>query len=81
MPNFTTQEAEEKIMSIWAEVLGEEDIQAEDDFFDLGGSSIAAIRLLPQLASAFAIEPEIGLLFDNPTPRELAAAVLENHLR
>lgn len=68
-------EIQKRIIEIWRDVLGDEDITPEDDFFDLGGSSIAAIRILPRLAEEFGIDAEVGMLFDNPTPGELAAAV------
>jgi len=71
----TDQDIEQRIIEIWRDVLGDDDVTADDDFFDLGGSSIAAIRILPKLSEAFGVDAEVGLVFDNPTPGELAAAV------
>nr|MBA3816541.1 AMP-binding protein [Parachlamydiaceae bacterium] len=45
-------ENEKALVHLWANVLGlpQEDISIEDDFFDLGGDSIIAMRLLPKLS-------------------------------
>jgi acyl carrier protein len=67
---------QDRIIRIWSEILGEDDIAPDDDFFDLGGSSIAAIRIIPRISDEFGVEAEIGLLFDNPTPAELSNAIL-----
>ncbi|MEU8998347.1 phosphopantetheine-binding protein [Streptomyces caniferus] len=68
---------EKEITELWAEALGLDSVAGDEDFFDLGGSSITAIRLLPAIAERFGVEPSIGVIFDNPTARELAAALAE----
>lgn len=72
----TESPIQDRIIRIWSEILGEDDIAPDDDFFDLGGSSIAAIRIIPRISEEFGVEAEIGLLFDNPTPAELSDAIL-----
>lgn len=72
---MSVTDIEQRIIAIWTDVLGEDDIAPDDDFFDLGGSSIAAVRILPRLNEEFGVDAEIGLVFDHPTPGELAAAV------
>lgn len=66
---------ERRVAAIWSDVLGEDDIAPDDDFFDLGGSSIAAVRILPRIADELDVQVEIGMIFDHPTPRELADAI------
>jgi len=68
---------ETKIAALWAEALGLDTVAADEDFFDLGGTSITAIRLLPEIAEQFGVEPSIGVIFDHPTAREMAAALAE----
>jgi len=60
---------------MWRQALGVDEIGAHDDFFDLGGSSITAIRLIPLIHQRFGVEPSITVIFEHPTPAELAAAL------
>jgi hypothetical protein len=55
---------------IWSEVLGVERLDADDSFFELGGSSLAAIRIasLAHAELGGADEEELLFtLFDHPT--------------
>lgn len=38
-----------EVKDIWQNILGKKNIKSEDDFFDLGGSSLDAVRLVIQL--------------------------------
>lgn len=73
----TIQVIEKAITELWAEALGVETVDADDDFFDLGGNSITAIRLLPAMSELFGVEPSIGVVFDNPTAREMSVALAD----
>jgi acyl carrier protein len=68
---------EKAVTGLWAEALGVDTVGADDDFFDLGGNSITAIRLLPAMSEMFGVEPSIGVIFDNPTPREMSVALAD----
>ncbi|QBR71365.1 hypothetical protein CU048_08815 [Beijerinckiaceae bacterium] len=64
--------AEDALCRIWAEVLGLERIGVEDNFFDLGGDSIRAIRVASRMQTAgFDLSPRQLLQF--PTVGILAA--------
>jgi len=60
---------EEKILAgIWSEVLGVKDIGVYDVFFDLGGHSLQAARLVARIHDAFKVEvPLENFFFDTPT--------------
>jgi acyl-CoA synthetase (AMP-forming)/AMP-acid ligase II/thioesterase domain-containing protein/acyl carrier protein len=66
-------ETEQLIASIWSEILGIEDCDLYDDFFDLGGDSLAAIRLVFELESKFRRVVPSNLLHERTTIARLAA--------
>jgi acyl carrier protein len=63
------------LLGLWKRVLRTDDITIDDDFFDAGGNSLSAIRLLPAIEQLFGVEPHISLVFDHPTPRQMAVAL------
>jgi acyl carrier protein len=63
------------LVELWKQILRTEDVRLDDGFFDLGGNSITAVRLLPLIEQRFRVEPHISVVFDHPTPRRLAAAL------
>ncbi|KAF8434536.1 hypothetical protein L210DRAFT_3553148 [Boletus edulis BED1] len=68
---------ERKLCSIWAEVLPNppEAIPLDESFFDLGGHSILATRLIFEIRKVFVVEAPLGLIFAQPTISGLAAAI------
>jgi hypothetical protein len=46
-----------------------------DDYFDLGGDSIAAVRLLVRLHEVFGVDFQLAALFDRPTIAVLSELV------
>jgi acyl carrier protein len=63
------------VIDLWQKALGVDNIASDDDFFDLGGNSITAIRMLPLISDAFGVEVDAMFIFDNPTPEEFMAAL------
>ncbi len=59
---------EREIAGVWQEVLGLEGIGVDNDFFDLGGDSFKAIKVVRKMGSAFGVMD----LFQYSTVRELA---------
>lgn len=67
--------AETRIAAIWAEVLGLPRVGANSPFFEIGGDSLRAIRLLSRINQAFEGELSIAAFFEQPTVRGMAAAL------
>ncbi|KAJ3399369.1 large subunit of alpha-aminoadipate reductase [Chytriomyces hyalinus] len=65
------------IRKVWAEILSVADdtIALTDNFFDLGGHSILATRLIFGLRKALAIEIPMGVVYNEPTVELMAAEV------
>jgi amino acid adenylation domain-containing protein len=66
---------EEALAAIWEEVLGVAAAGPGDSFFDLGGHSLAATRLLARIRRTFAVELPLAAVFSGPTLGEMAAAL------
>ena len=63
----------EKILSeIWSEVLQIEKIGVHDNFLELGGNSLAAIRITSRINSVFDLTLPVNTVFENSTIRQLA---------
>lgn len=63
------------VAEIWRTVLREDDVEATDDFFDLGGNSLLAMQVIVRVRRRFAIDIPIRALFDNPTLAGFSRAV------
>jgi aspartate racemase len=64
---------EEKMAALWMNVLGLERIGMRDNFFDLGGHSLLGLRLINQLREALGEHLALALVFETPTPAQMAA--------
>ncbi|MDO1450226.1 AMP-binding protein [Rhodocytophaga aerolata] len=63
-------ETERQLVEIWKEVLGVSIVSVHDNFFDMGGHSLKAMKVLHKLSKDF--ELKLTTLFRYPTIRELA---------
>jgi amino acid adenylation domain-containing protein len=60
------------LLDIWSQVLARDGIGIHDDFFDLGGDSLTATRILARAGTELGVDVEVAAIFDAPTVAELA---------
>ncbi len=65
----------EILAGIWGEVLGVGQVDADDDFFDLGGSSLVAVQLIARIRRAVGVRLPMRALFETPTVSQMAAQI------
>jgi len=66
---------ENELCRIWKEILNVESVGLSDNFFDLGGDSLAAAELFLDIEKTFGIQVTIDDLFNVNTIRDLAGLV------
>lgn len=80
-PNLSTPyvppgtEHEQKVVEIWQQVLGIDQIGIHDDFFELGGHSLLGTQLISRLRHTFQVNLPLAMLFEAPTVAELTLAI------
>jgi aspartate racemase len=65
-------EIEERLLQLWQEMLGMDVISLEDDFFEIGGYSLLAIRMFGQVKQMFQKDLPVSTIFEAPTIAKLA---------
>lgn len=68
-------ETEKSLAALWSELLQVENIGVEDDFFDLGGKSLTAMRMVARIRDELGVDVQLRSLFEHPTVAGLAELV------
>jgi amino acid adenylation domain-containing protein len=66
---------QEQLVRIWREVFSQQEIGIDDNFFDLGGHSLMATRVISRMNQAFRSNLSLALLFERPTIRALGERI------
>ena len=77
-PQTTSKNATVRTMqTLWANILpnAPQPIPTDESFFDLGGHSILATRLIFEIRKVFVVDAPLGLIFEEPTISGLVKAV------
>lgn len=73
-------DVEKNIAEIWQKLLGVKQISIHDNFFNLGGSSLTAVRLFAQIEKMFGKRLPPSSLFEAQTLEQLSALLSESPL-
>ncbi|HMR84063.1 MAG TPA: amino acid adenylation domain-containing protein, partial [Niabella sp.] len=82
---YIAPQTEEEVLlaRIWSEIFNREQIGVYDDFFNLGGHSMIAIKVMAKIEEVTGIRLPIATLFEAPTIKGLAkriAGKTESHI-
>lgn len=72
-------ETQRRVLKIWMEVLGRSDteIGINNNFFDLGGHSLNAMKVVSGINKEFKMNLPLSIIFDSTTIKELAEKISE----
>ena len=70
-----TTELQQKLSSIWQELLSVGPLGVDDNFLELGGHSLLAIQLVARVRDLIGAEVPVPAVFENPTIGGLAAFI------
>jgi amino acid adenylation domain-containing protein len=74
-PALPSGDTEQAVAAIWAQALGCDAVGVEDNFFNLGGDSLIAMRIVASVREHFGIELRAQALFESPRVRDMAIAI------
>ena len=72
---------EKQLSHLWSEVLGIYQVGVHDDFFELGGNSLVATRIISRVLQTFQLELPIKAIFDAPTVAGMALLIEQNRTK
>ncbi|HEU5271870.1 MAG TPA: acyltransferase domain-containing protein, partial [Jatrophihabitans sp.] len=74
-PDGASATVTDRLRRLWTEVLAEDDIAEDADFFDLGGNSLTAMDLMAKVRAEFDVDLGVVILFDHSTLDALAGQI------
>ncbi|MDF0668410.1 MAG: SDR family NAD(P)-dependent oxidoreductase [Nitrospira sp.] len=66
---------EETVTLVWQQILGVDRVGLRDDFFTLGGESLAALQILNRVQDMFGMEVSLKKFFESPTVAGLSEQI------
>ena len=77
-PRRAANPTERKLQKIWKRLLGTGPIGLHENYFELGGTSILAVRLFAQITEEFRRKLPLTVLFEAPTIAQLAKVLQDD---
>ncbi len=75
---FPRNDVERELVRVWADVLALDIVGIGDNFFDLGGDSLSASRIIARVLERFQLDIPMTQLFNSPTIADMAAVITAN---
>lgn len=75
-----TSELEKTLIEIWKKNIGVNNIDVNDDFFDLGGTSLIAVKTKIQIENTTKKRLSPSILFKYPTIKKLATIIADSSI-
>ena len=66
---------EERLLAIWRDLLRQPNLNVTDDFFDVGGQSFDAVRIIGATREAFDVSLSLGTIWKERTVERIAAVI------
>ncbi|PVZ68903.1 non-ribosomal peptide synthetase [Pelagibaculum spongiae] len=66
---------EKRLEQLWGELLGQKQVSRNASFFDLGGQSLMAARMMARVRDLFAVDLPLMRLFSSPTIAAMAELI------
>jgi thioesterase domain-containing protein/NAD(P)-dependent dehydrogenase (short-subunit alcohol dehydrogenase family)/acyl carrier protein len=70
-------DVERELANIWRELLGVSAVGVQDDFFELGGQSLVAVRLFNKIRKRYGVSLPLSTLFEAPNIASCARIIAE----
>jgi amino acid adenylation domain-containing protein len=61
-----------RMLKVWQEILGSNNIGTDDNFFEIGGHSLIAVRLMSKITTEFGQTLPLASLFQHPTVSQMS---------
>jgi len=74
-------ELEAKLAEVWCSILDVPTVGVEDNFFEMGGHSLKAVRLFSAIKSKFKVELPLATLLHSPTVRSIARTMRDSNVQ
>ncbi len=68
---------EHRLVTIWSEVLGRENVSVDENYFDIGGKSFQALRIMSKINADYGLNITASKLIDLPTITDLSKYIAE----
>jgi Phosphopantetheine attachment site len=75
MPADLVTDTELRLARMWADVLGVDIVGRDVDFFEIGGDSMLATKIVLSARRAWNVEFTVRVLLDSPVLKDLASQI------